>query len=111
MSHTGTTVPITESWHYVPNRPIHEGGVPVHLGQVIDSQLGLICGEAVVNIRLPGQTPVTAYANAQAIATSGIIGTRVSDDLVYFEASLVSSTQFHPCGYSKILDVLVSGAS
>ena len=109
MSHAGTTVPIAERGRYVLNRPIHEAAVPVYLRQVIYGQLGLIHREAVGNISTPGQTPVTTFANAQGIATSGIIGTQVSDDLVYFEASLVSPTQFHPYGYSQILAVRFSG--
>jgi hypothetical protein len=90
------------------DRPIHEAGVPVYLGQVIYDQLGLLYSEAVINGRPPGQTPVSAYTNDDGVATFTIVGTQSSQDPVYFEANLVSPQQFYPYGYSQILAIRFS---
>lgn len=101
----GTTVKVTAQLLDQMNRPIHEAGVPVYLGQIIYDQLGLVYSEAVVNGGLPGATPVTAYTNSSGEATFDIVGTQVSQDPVYFEANLVSGTEFYPYGYSQILAI------
>ncbi len=87
------------------DRPIHEAGVPVYFGQIIYDQAGLVYSEAVVNGSLSGQTPVTAYTNHAGVATFDIVGTQSTPDPVYFEANLVSATQFYPYGYSQILAI------
>lgn len=106
----GTTVKVTAQLLDQMNRPIHEAGVPVYLGQIIYDQLGLVYSEAVVNGGLPGATPVTAYTNSSGAATFDVVGTQVSQDPVYFEANLVSGTQFYPYGYSQILAIRFAAA-
>lgn len=93
------------------NQAIHQAGVPVYLGQVIYDQLGLIYSEAVISGGPPGQTPVTAYTDANGIATFRIVGTQTSQDPVYFEANLVNGLQYYPFGYSSILAVRFGRAS
>lgn len=92
------------------DQPIHEGGIPVYLGQIIYDQRGLVYSEAVINGALPGETPVTAYTNSLGVATFDIVGTQASSDPVYFEANLVSATQFYPYGYSDILAIRFKSA-
>ncbi|MDA8034271.1 MAG: hypothetical protein M0T71_08915 [Actinomycetota bacterium] len=104
----GATVKIQARLVNQLDQPVYEAGVPVYLGQVIYDQLGLIYSEAVINGRPPGQTPVTAYTNANGVATFDVIGTQATTDPVYFEANLVNGTQFFPYGYSSILAVRFS---
>ncbi|MGC8628278.1 MAG: hypothetical protein ACP5VR_12160 [Acidimicrobiales bacterium] len=92
------------------DQPVQEAGVPVYLGQIIYDQTGLIYSEAVINGSPPGQTPVAAYTNAQGVATFDIVGTQVTQDPVYFEANLVSPTEYYPYGYSQILAIRFEGA-
>ena len=87
------------------DRPVTRTGVPVYLGQVIYAQAGLEYSQAVINDAQQGQTPVVAYTNGRGIATFVVKGTQSSTDPVYFEANLVSSTQFYPFGYSEILPI------
>jgi hypothetical protein len=91
------------------NRPIDQAGIPVYMGQVIYAQQGLEYGEAVINGSQVGQTPVVAYTNRSGVATFRITGTQSSLTPVYFEANLVSSTQYYPYGYSEILPVRFDG--
>jgi hypothetical protein len=106
----GTTVPVSAQLLDQFNRPIHEAGVPVYHGQIIYDQTGLTYGEAVINDRPPGQSPVTAYTNSAGVATFDIVGTQISQDPVYFEGNLVSGTRFYPYGYSEILAIRFTGA-
>lgn len=87
------------------DQPIHRAGVPVYLGQVIYAQRGLQLGEASINGSPPGETPVEALTDSHGVATFRIVGTVASRDPVYFEANLVSSTEFYPYGYSSILPI------
>jgi len=92
------------------NQPVHAGGVPIYLGQIIYAQRGLIYGEAIVNGGQPGQTPVSALTDADGVATFVIEGTQRTADPVYFEGNLVNPTQFYPYGYSDILSIRFGGA-
>jgi len=87
------------------DRPMRVAGVPVYLGQVIYAQRGLRFSQAVINQGLPGQTPVEALTSAAGVATFTIHSPVGGGDPVYFEANLVSPTQFYPYGYSPILAV------
>lgn len=104
----GTTVKVEAQLLDQFDRPIREAGIPAYFGQIIYDQLGLQYSEAVINGGLPGQTPVTAYTNSAGIATFNIVGTQASIDPVYFEANLVSSTEYYPYGYSQILPIRFS---
>ena len=42
------------------DRPVHKANVPIFLGQIVYDQSGLELGEAAINSRPPGQTPVSA---------------------------------------------------
>ena len=92
------------------DQPVREAGVPVYMGQVIYDQTGLIYSEAVINGSPPGQTPVAAYTDSQGVATFDVVGTQATEDPVYFEANLVSPTEYYPYGYSQILAVRFGGA-
>lgn len=87
------------------NRPVHQSGVPIYLGQIIYGQAGLQYGEAIINSSQTGQTPVSALTNAAGVASFIIQGTRATPDPVSFEANLVSSQHFYPYGYSEIVPV------
>ncbi len=87
------------------DRPVTRSGVPVYLGQVVYAQAGLEYSQAVINSGQVGQTPVVAYTNRRGVATFVVRGTQSSSNPVYFEANLVSSTQFYPFGYSEILPI------
>lgn len=87
------------------NQRVRRANVPVYLGQIIYEQSGLELGEATINSAAPGQTPVSAYTDAQGVATFTLVGTQATSDPVYFEANLVQSSQFYPYGYSKILPI------
>jgi uncharacterized membrane protein len=91
------------------DRPVHEAGVPVYLGQVIYDQQGLIFGQAIINQGQVGQTPVAAFTNADGVATFVIRGTQASADPVYFEANLVNQRLFYPYGYSEIVPIRFGG--
>lgn len=94
------------------DQPIHRGGVPVYLGQIIYAQRGLEYGEVIVNGSPPGQTPVMALTNSQGVASFVVRATIATVDPVYFEANLVNASHFYPYGYSPILMVhFVAGAS
>jgi uncharacterized membrane protein len=87
------------------NQPVADGGVPVYLGQIVYTQGGLVYGEASINAKPIGQTPVVAYTDAAGRATFSVVGTVASTDPVYFEANLVNSTSFYPFGYSDIVPI------
>lgn len=87
------------------DRPVHSGGVPVYLGQIIYDQQGLEYAEATINAGQTGQTPVMALTDPDGVATFVIQGHQTSIDPVYFEANLVSSKHFYPYGYSGILPI------
>jgi len=107
---TGTRVVVRAQLLNQFDQRVREAGVPVYLGQVIYDQTGLIYSEAVINGSPPGQTPVAAYTNARGVATFDVVGTQVTEDPVYFEANLVSPTEYYPYGYSQILAIRFSGA-
>ncbi len=92
------------------DRPVHQAGVPVYLGQVIYDQQGLIFGQAIINQGQVGQTPVAAFTNADGVATFVIRGTQASTDPVYFEANLVNQRLFYPYGYSEIVPIRFGGS-
>jgi len=87
------------------DRSVHTAGIPIYMGQVIYAQSGLEYGAAIINGSQAGATPVTAFTNAGGKATFVISGTEATADPVYFEANLVSGSQFYPYGYSDILSV------
>lgn len=87
------------------DQPVRRAGEPVYLGQIIYTQHGLEFSEAVINHGAIGETPVTAYTDAQGEATFTIRGVQASTDPVYFEANLVNAQQRYPYGYSQILPI------
>jgi hypothetical protein len=87
------------------DRPVHVAGIPVYLGQIIYAQRGLQFGEALINNGYPGETPMTAYTNAQGQAVFSVREVHQLSDPVYFEANLVNSRDYYPYGYSQIVPV------
>jgi hypothetical protein len=87
------------------DRPVHRAGVAVYLGQIIYDQSGLEYSQAEINHSNPGETPVTAYTNADGVATFDIVNAQPSSDSLDFEANLVNSQYFFPYGYSAILPI------
>ncbi len=85
------------------DRPVHVGGVPIYLGQIIYAQRGLEYGQARINGGFPGQTPVSTPTNADGQSTFVIRVTSAPSDPIYFEANLVNDTYFYPYGYSQIV--------
>ena len=87
------------------NRPMHIGGVPVYLGQVIYAQSGTQHSQAIINGHLPGQTPVRAATGRDGVAVFRIRSPVGGSNPVYFEANLVKAASGYPFGYSPILSV------
>ncbi len=87
------------------NQPIRVGGLPIYLGQIVYTQGGLVYGEASINAKPLGETPVVAYTDASGRATFSIVGTVPSLNPVYFEANLVNGDSFYPYGYSDIVPI------
>jgi hypothetical protein len=92
------------------DRPIHQSGIPVYLGQVVYAQHGLEYGDAIINGHPVGATPVMALTNAAGQAIFVIRGTDPLSDPVYFEANLVNTTQYYPYGYSSIVPIRFEAA-
>lgn len=101
----GRTVTIEAQLLGAFDQPVHESGVPVYLGQIIYDQAGLEYGQASINGRPQGQTPVTAFTNASGAATFRISGTVATSDPVSFEANLVNAARLYPYGYSEIVPI------
>ena len=87
------------------DRPVHQGGVPIYLGQIIYEQNGLVYSTARINGGQAGQTPVSALTDTSGVATFVIRSSQATSDPVYFEANLVNQRQFYPYGYSEILPI------
>lgn len=85
--------------------PVHRGGVPVALGQVIYGQDSLIPAEGSINGEAIGQTPIVLATNSQGTASF-----TVSDSFaqggnpLYFQA-YVDPTSGFPYGYSETVSV------
>jgi hypothetical protein len=107
----GTTVTVHAELLDQFDRRVRQSEIPVYMGQIIYDQRGLLFSSAVINGSSPGTTPVTAYTNAQGVATFTISSTSVSPDPVYFEANLVNFNEFFPYGYSEILPIRFGSSS
>ena len=85
------------------DQPVHLAGVPVYLGQIIYTQTGPRAPSTTIDGAPPGETPVMALTDRQGVATFVVRATTAMANPVYFEANLVSSTNYYPYGYSPIL--------
>lgn len=85
--------------------PVHRGGVPVALGQVVYGQSALIPGEAQINSAPVGQSPVIALSDSDGVATFHIRDSAVQGgNPLYFQAYVYPQSGF-PYGYSGVVSV------
>ncbi len=95
------TVQILNRW----DQPVHAGGIPVYLGQVIYAERGPQAGQSVINRGYVGETPVKALTNNQGRAHFTVRDVTPTADPIYYEANLVNSQNFYPFGFSQIVPV------
>jgi uncharacterized membrane protein len=91
------------------DRPVRRAGIPVYLGQIVYAQAGLQYGNAIIDGRQAGQTPVSTLTDAAGVATFVVQGTQPTADPISFEANLVNQAHFYPYGYSQILPIRFGG--
>jgi uncharacterized membrane protein len=82
-------------------------GVTVALGQVDYAQEGLLPGEASIDGRAEGQTPVSKQTDGTGKVVFTIRGSQVQRDPVFFQAWLVAPSGV-PTGYSNIVSLQFS---
>jgi uncharacterized membrane protein len=82
-------------------------GVRVVLSQVVYSQDGLIPGEASIDGRPEGQTPVVGTTDESGKVVFKVVGVQAQPDPVFFQAWLLPATRV-PTGYSNIVSVQFS---
>jgi hypothetical protein len=85
-------------------RPVRRSGVRVALGQIVYSQYALLPGEARINGRPVGQTPVVGSTDAGGVAHFVVRGARGVSDPVFFQA-WIAPVDATPQGYSNLLSV------
>ena len=101
----GRTVTLNVELRSPYGAPVHRQGVPVALGQVIYGQNTLIPGEAQINGRPPGESPVVGRTDSSGTVTFRIRDSYVQGgNPVYFQA-YVTPTNGFPYGYSEIVSV------
>jgi uncharacterized membrane protein len=84
----GTPVRLTVQLENRYGAPVHRYGVPVTLGQIIYAQDGLLAGDASINGRSEGESPVKVVTNALGQAVFTISGVQAQSTPVYYEAWL-----------------------
>jgi uncharacterized membrane protein len=98
---------ITLTAHLVDafDKPVHQSGLSVYLGQTVYSQAGQLYGQATINGKGVGMTPVPAHTNTEGVATFYVSSQVASTDPIYFEANLVNQLTGYPYGYSEIVPI------
>jgi hypothetical protein len=84
------------------NHPLQQEGVTVALGQVLYAQEGLLPGEAIVNDRPQGASPVLATTDANGQAHFVVRAGQPQPYEVFFQAWLPAP---YPHGYSNMVSV------
>ena len=82
-------------------------GVHVVLSQVVYSQVGLLPGEASIDGRPEGQTPVMRRTDQTGKVVFKVVGVQAQRDPVFFQAWLLPDSRV-PTGYSNIVSVQFS---
>ncbi len=101
----GKVVTLTTQLVDAFDNPVHLTGLPVFLGQTVYTQAGQIYGQASINGKGVGMTPVVAYTDSNGAATFYVTSQLSSTDPVYFEANLVNNLTGYPYGYSEIVPI------
>ena len=83
---------------------IHRAGLMVELGQVVYEQAGLQYGEASINGRAEGQTPVGSTTNALGVATFAVKGVQRQSSPTFFQSWIVRESR-PPTGYSNTVSI------
>ena len=85
--------------------PVHRGGVPIALSQVVYSQNALIPGEARINGAPIGQSPVVAVSDSNGRARFVIEDSSYQGgNPLYFQANVAPQNGF-PYGYSEVVSI------
>ncbi len=87
------------------DKPVHKSGLPVFLGQTIYSQAGQLFGQATINGKGVGMSPVASYTNSDGRALFVVSSRYSAADPIYFEANLVNHLTGYPYGYSDIVPI------
>lgn len=82
------------------NRPVRRAGIPVDLGQVIYDERGLTYGEASINGRPEGQSPVRSLTDASGEARFAVRAIQPQASEIFFQAWIDSG---YPTGYSNLV--------
>lgn len=106
--HSGDAVPLTVELRNPFGGPVDRKGVVVALGQIIYTQTSLLPGEARIDGRPPGQSPVEARTDAHGRATFVVRDLSPQGQPIYFQAWVVARAGY-PFGYSETVDVLWGG--
>jgi uncharacterized membrane protein len=89
------------------NEPIRQSGVEINLGQVLYTSDGLFPGQASINGRPEGQSPVTAQTDSQGIARFEVTAVQQQPYEIFFQAWIPGP---FPHGYSSSVAVHFRGA-
>lgn len=89
-------------------RPIHQAGVQVELGQVVYEQTGLLPGEANINGNGEGRTPVGAITDSHGRAHFSVVAVQSQQYPIFFQAWLAPAGGA-PHGYSDQLSIQFVG--
>ncbi len=89
------------------NEPIRQSGVEINLGQVLYTSDGLFPGQASINGRPEGQSPVSAMTDAQGIARFEVSAVQQQPYEIFFQAWIPGP---FPHGYSSSVAVHFRGA-
>jgi uncharacterized membrane protein len=84
--------------------PVRHGGTAVALGQIIYGQRSLLPGEASIDGRPEGETPVTRRTDRQGQVNFTIRGVQAQSEAIFFQA-WIAPTRGAPTGFSNLLAI------
>ena len=101
----GTGVSLSVQLRSPYGAPVRRRHVPVALGQVIYGQNTLIPGEAQIDNRAPGRSPVVAYTDSAGSVTFTIRDSYVQGGNPLYLQAYVDPADGFPYGYSEVVSV------
>jgi hypothetical protein len=84
--------------------PIRHGGVPVALGQIIYGERALLPGEASIDGRPEGETPITRRTDEEGRVRFMIHGVQAQSEPIFFQA-WIAPARGAPTGFSNLLAI------
>lgn len=94
------TVQVVDQW----GNPIHRSGIDVNLGQTVYAQYGLEAGEASIDGRPEGQSPVAERTNRWGRATFSVRAIQNQGSQVFLQSWIARSGR-PPSGYSNVVSL------